>query len=266
MTTESSQPHAGTRRVLAAGLAFCVALAASAAEADRVLVKGIPLEGKVKSITKQEIVMETVLGRGELAIAVEDIESIETTALFQVTHGDDLRTLGQVVGLTPEAIRLSVPGAEPVELAFSDVYTARRAPGPDANLYQKAKAELPYWSGNVDLTGFVEFGSADTFVLETALGVERKRGPHHTSARVSYLFDTEKVDGSWETFDNQIYGDFRQEYAFAPRWFVFGFADGEYDEAYRVSIRTMPTLGAGYKLFESESASFRVDTGPTLFL
>ena len=57
-----------------AAIAFVVLLSTgSVAHADRVVVKGDTLQGTVQSITKQEIVLETIYGDGTLVIAVEDV-------------------------------------------------------------------------------------------------------------------------------------------------------------------------------------------------
>jgi hypothetical protein len=93
-------------------------------------VKGVVLEGKVESITAKQVVMSTVYGKGQLAIAVGDVESIETDAPFHVFHGDDADTLGRVVGVSPEAIRVDAGDPEPTEVPFPTVYAVRRDPGP----------------------------------------------------------------------------------------------------------------------------------------
>jgi hypothetical protein len=176
-------------------------------------------------------------------------------------HGDDVRTIGPVVGLTPEAIRVSENGA-PVELSFTDVYTARRDPGPEASLLERAPVELPYWSGNFDLAFSSSQATNDTLALATGAGLFRERGPHRTRFTAGYRLGKEQSQGQDEnTTANEIRGLARHEVDFAPRWFVFGAVDGEYDEVERLSLRTVPRLGLGYKVYESESAWFSVDAG-----
>jgi putative salt-induced outer membrane protein YdiY len=244
-------------------IAIAMALGASAAHADRVVVKGDTLQGTVKSITKTEIVMETVYGEGEIVIAVEDVESIETEAPFHVMHGADVRTVGPVVGLTPDAIRIAEAGAaDPVELSFDQVYTARRDPGPEANLLERAPIELPYWSGDLELAFSATQATDDTLALATGLRLSRERGPHRSRTGVTYRLAQQKLNGqSQDTTNNEVRGFLRHEYDFAPRWFAFGAADAEYDEIERLSIRAVPKAGIGYKVYESEAAWFNVDVG-----
>src|SRR5512139_3203696 len=124
--------------------AVLVLLLPGAAQADRVTVKGTVLEGKVKSITKKEVVLETVYGKGDLVIATKDIEAIETDAPFHVFHGDDVESLGPVVGVTPEQISVQPEAGEPEAIAFSEVYVARRDPGPDGGWFDRLGIELAY--------------------------------------------------------------------------------------------------------------------------
>jgi hypothetical protein len=75
MSRAALAPRAARALLGAAGLALP---AAAPALADRVSVKGVVLEGRVESITAERVVMSTVYGKGQLAIAVADVEAIET--------------------------------------------------------------------------------------------------------------------------------------------------------------------------------------------
>jgi hypothetical protein len=248
-----------TRRIAAGGaLAACTTLATGAA-ADRVVVKGVALEGTVKSITADAVVMETIYGKGELSIAVADVESIETETPFHVLYGDDVRTTGRVVGVTSEVIRVE-DGGSPVEVAFAEVHVTRRDPGPEANWLRRVPVEHPYWSGNFDLSFAATQATDDTLSLATALGIVRERRPHHTRMGVTYLLGWQKSQGeSSDTTANELRGFLRHEYDFAKRWFLFGAVDGEYDEIEHLSLRSVPKLGVGYRILEREHAWLTVD-------
>ena len=245
-----------------AGVLLAIGLGvAGSAAADRVVVKGIALEGAVRSITTTSIVMTTVYGGGELTVAVADIESITTETIFHVIHGDDVRTIGPVVGLTPETIRLEVAGS-PVDIPLSEVHTTVRDAGPDANLLERADVALPFWSGNVDLAFGATQATDDSVSVATALGLARERGAHRSRWNGSYRFDRQnpKHEDS-STTANELRGFLRHEYVFAARWFAFGSVDGEYDEVEKLSFRTVPKAGIGYRVYESENAWFSVDAG-----
>lgn len=262
---QTSRPNGwNCLRIGIAAFAACAAWGiAGAAGADRVVVKGVALEGTVESISRREVVMTTVYGSGTLTIPLEDVDSLETDTAFHVVHGDDLRTVGPVTGITPEALRVAEPSGA-VEVPLGEIYIALRDPGPDANVLERMDIELPYWNGNFDLAFSATQATDDTLSFATALGITRSRGPHRTALRVHYKLGTEQTKGQEEdTTVNEIYGKIRHEYDFADRWFAFGKVDGEYDEIESLSFRTVPTLGVGYEVYRSEKAWFNVDTGFT---
>jgi putative salt-induced outer membrane protein YdiY len=206
--------------------------------------------------------MTTVYGKGQLAIAVADVEAIETDAPFHVFHGDDLDTLGRVVGVSPDAIRVDAGGPAPTEVPFSTVYTTRRDPGADANLLERTGVELAYWTGNLDLAFSAALATDDTLALGAGFGLFRERGPSRLRIEAAYRLATQKLDGeSSETTQNEVRGLLRQELDLTPRIFAFAQADAEYDEIEELTIRTVPKLGLGYVLFESEAVRLAVDAG-----
>lgn len=247
---------------VAVAVATLAITVAAPADADRVVVKGDTLHGTVKSITSKELVMETVYGTGEITIALADVESIETEAPFHVMHGDDVRTVGPIVGASGETIRVAEADAAPVELAWDGVWSARRDPGPEASLFERAPVELPYWSGSFDLAFSATQATDDTLSLATGLGLRRERGPHRSRLGTSWRLAQQKLQGgSNDTTANELRGFGRHEFEFAPRWFAFGSGEVEYDEIEELSIRAVPRLGLGRRLYESESAWFSVDAG-----
>src|SRR5262245_16489023 len=247
------------RLPIAAALALLVP---GGAAADRVTVKGVTLEGTVKAVSAKEVLMNTVYGKGELAIAVGDVEAIETEAPFHVFHGHDVDTLGRVVGVSKEAILLETGGAGPTEVPFADVYTTRRDPGPDADFLQRTAVDLAYWRGNFDLAFSAAVATDDTLALGTGFGLHRERGPSRLGIEGRYRLATQKLRGqSSETTQNEAYGLIRQEYDLTPRIFVFGAADAEYDEIEELTIRTIPRAGLGYVLYKSEDVRLAAEAG-----
>jgi putative salt-induced outer membrane protein YdiY len=251
-------------RISRIGAAALLALgigAAGGALADQVVVKGITLEGTVESISASGITMQTVYGTGEISIAVGDIESITTETIFHVIHGDDVRTVGPVVGLTPEAIRV-VEAGSPVEIPVSEMQAVERDAGPDANFLQRMQVALPFWSGNVDLSFGATQATDDSVSFAAGTGLTREKGKNRSVWTGSYRFDRQNPrDEESSTTANELRGFLRHEYRFAPRWFVFGSADAEYDEVEKLSFRTVPKAGIGYRIIETESAWLAVDAG-----
>lgn len=244
----------------------------SLASADRVTVKGTVLEGEVKSISANQVVLETVYGKGDLTIATKDVSAIETETPFHVYKADDGTEVGRVVGITGTAVTLARADGGQVEIPFDEVQAAPRDPGPDANWFEQRPVESPWWRGNVDLS-FASFdGTTHTTALATGFGVRRERGPNRTRFTASYLRSTTREDeddpgttdvdeSDKETTADELRGILRHEYDFTPRWFGFGSLEAEHDGIEDLSIRLIPKVGAGYKIIDTESLRFSVDSG-----
>ena len=234
-----------------------------AAHADRVTVKGTVLEGKITSITKKSVVLETVYGAGALVIDTKDIEAIETDVPFHVFHGDDVDSLGPVVGVNPEQVTVTPAGGAPEAIPFGDVYVIRRDPGPEAGILDRLGVELAYWEGNFDLGFSYVNATSDSSALGIAGGLRRERGPSRLKLEAAYHRSTSKEQGeSEDVTTDELYGQVRQEYDLTPRFFAFGSLYAENDGVEDLSIRLIPRVGFGYKLFTSENAWITLDGGP----
>jgi hypothetical protein len=240
------------------------------ARADRVTVKGTVLEGTVKSVGAKAVVLETVYGKGDLSIALEDVEAIETEGDFHFFHGDDVHTVGRVVGADPEAIRVARPEGE-VSIPHAEVWDMAADPGPDAAPLERLPVELPYWSGNYDLSFAATQATTETTAVATALGLRRERGPsrlrleasfQHATTREAEDDDTTPEDESdEEKTADELRGFLRQEVDLDTSWFAFGSLEAEHDGIESLSLRTIPKAGLGYVVHESDTARFAVDGG-----
>jgi hypothetical protein len=147
-------------------------------------------------------------------------------------------------------------------VALPAVYAARRDPGPDADPIERAGVALAYWSGGFDLAVSAALATDDTLALGGDLGLLRQRGGSRLRLESGYRLAAQKLDGEpGETTQNEVRGLVRQELDLTPRLFAFGSADAEYDEIEELTIRTVPKLGLGTVLFESESLRLAVDGG-----
>jgi putative salt-induced outer membrane protein YdiY len=252
--------HPAPVRVLILVLALLVL--APSAYADRVTVKGTVLEGEVQSIDGKQIVMKTVYGQGALNINLQDVEAIETDVPFHVFHGADVHTTGPVIGLTPGEIRVaSDGGAETISLG--DMHAVVRQPGDDADFLEAAEVSFPYWSANFDLGFNASQATDDSLGLNVGLRGKRERGPSRFRPSIRWRYGQKRDDGEdRRTDDNNIFGALKQEYDVTERWFVYGKVDGEYDAVDSLSFRTVPTVGAAYKLFDTENLTWSAGLGP----
>jgi putative salt-induced outer membrane protein YdiY len=244
-------------RLLVAALLLLPSLAA----ADRVTVKGAVLEGKVKSIASNEIVMETVYGKGDLTIKTEDVSAIETDAPFHVYKADDGVNVGPLVGITPAALTVAQADGTTTEIPFDQVQAAPRDAGPDANWFARRPVDSPWWSGHADLSFSAVDSASHTMSIATGFGVHRERGANRTAFSVHYLRATSRDDSSQDVTGDELRSQLRHEYDITPRLFGFGSLDAEHDGIENVAIRLIPKVGAGYKLIDREHLLFKVDTG-----
>jgi hypothetical protein len=265
-------------RLLVAALLLVPSLAA----ADRVSVKGAVLEGKVKSISGKEIVMETVYGKGDLTIKTADVSAIETDAPFHVYRADDGIDVGRVVGISPAAVTVTQDGGA-TEIPFEVVQAAPRDAGEDANWFARRAVESPWWRSHYDFALSATESSVDSSALALGFGAKRERGRSRLEFGATYLRgtsqddDTEflnddpdtpdidesllKEDGSEEITRNELRGFIRQEYDLTARVFGLGSLEAEHDGIESLAYRLIPKVGAGYKLVNHEDAYVAADAG-----
>lgn len=266
-------------RLLAAALLL---LAPAGAAADRVTVKGAVLEGKVKAISRKQIVMETIYGKGDLTIKTADVTAIETDVPFHVFKSDDGTAVGRVVALTPDAVTLAPAEGAPTEIPFDAVQAAPRDVGPDANWFARRGVESPWWRSTWDFALSATESTIDSSSLALGFGATRERGPSRLRLGASYLRATSqddftkrladdpmtpedesllKEDGSETITASQLRGFLRQEYDLSKRVFGFGSLEAEHDGVEALSYRLIPKLGAGYKLVDREESYLAFDAG-----
>lgn len=257
-------------------------LVPSLSAADRVTVKGAVLEGKVKAISAKQIVMQTVYGKGDLTIKTGDVAAIETDAPFHVFKSDDGTQVGPIVGITPAAVTIAQADGRTTEIPFDDVQAAPRDAGPDANWFERRPMESPWWSSQYDFALSATESTIDSSALKLGFAAKRERGPSRLKFGASYLRGTSqdddtkrlnddpdtpedesllKEDGSEEITASELRGFIRQEYDLTKHVFGLGSFDAEHDGVEALSYRLIPKVGLGYKIVNTETAYFAVDTG-----
>lgn len=262
-----------TRWLLAALL-----LPSLASAADRVTVKGAVLEGKVKSISAKEVVMETIYGKGDLTIKTEHVTAIETEAPFHVYKADDGKVVGPVVGVTPAAITVAAEGGA-TEVPFEQVQAVPRDAGPEANWFSRRAVESPWWESHYDFALSATESTIDSSALALGFGAQRERGPSRLEFGATYLRGTSqdddtqrltddpatpedesllKEDGSEEITKNEVRGFIRQEYDLTKRIFALGSMEAEHDGVEALAYRLIPKVGAGYKIIDREDVAYVV--------
>ncbi len=254
-------------------LVLIALLVPSLAAADRVTVKGAVLEGTVKSISAKEIVMSTVYGKGDITIATADVTAIETDAPFHIFQADDGQQAGRVVGITPAAVSLALADGGTTEIPFDQIQAAPRDAGEDSNWFERRPVESPWWSGHVDLALSTTQSTVNTTAVGTGFGMARERGPSRLRFGASYVlgttYDTQLIDddatpkdeSKQDTTADEFRAFVRQEYDLTERFFALGSLEAEHDGVEEVAKRLIPKAGVGYKLVNTETLLFSVDSG-----
>ena len=261
-------------RLLVATLLLVPSLAA----ADRVTVKGAVLEGKVKSVSSKQIVMETIYGKGDLTIATADVSAIETDVPFHVFKSDDGTQVGPLVGITPAAVTLAQADGSPTEIPFDQVQAAPRDAGPDANWFARRGVESPWWSSNYDFALSATESTIDSTAIALGIGATRERGPTRLKLGASYLRSTTQNDHSQDDniFTPENENEDGSQHITLDELRGFARLERDLDRAAcsasarsrrsttasrHLSYRLIPKLGAGYKLVNTDDAYLAVDAG-----
>lgn len=252
---------------LAVAAATTVALASFVAVPARVLgdtitVKGDTIRGTVKGITSSEISFETEYGKGSIAIPLKDVEAIQCDSEFVLVHGiDEISTRGKILAIRDgslvvgenEATAVSVPAAD-----LFEVYDSAAVDGATGWI----RAATALWHGSFDVGFGASQSTTDTAVVGAGFTADRKKAPSRIMFNASYRYGTQKKKGEEKsTTENEIFGLLRGEYDVVPRLYWFASDDAEYDEIESLSIRTVPKTGFGYRLWESKSGLFQLETG-----
>ena len=108
-------------------------------------------------------------------------------------------------------------------------------------------------------------GTTDTTTLSTGFLADRKKKPSRITFQTGYRYGTQKEKGPAPsprtTTENEIKALLRGERDVLPRTYAFASTDGEYDEIEALSIRTVPKLGMGYRLWETKTGLFQLEAG-----
>jgi putative salt-induced outer membrane protein YdiY len=249
--------HTIARFACALGVA---SLLASPSFADKVTVKGTTLEGTVLSVTKTTVEMKTVYGDGTLKLKIEDVSRIETDGVLRLFHGDEVT---EAQALDVAGGTLTAPGAS-IPVATLDA-VQNTTPGKELGILDRIALQYPYWSGNFDLAFNYTDSTINSLSIASGLALKREKAPTRFLLAVNYLRSTSEDDEGNDEGDvhaSELRGMTRFEYDLSPRWFAFGSAEAEHDRVERLSVRAIPKVGMGYKLWtDAEKNYFAVDGG-----
>jgi len=239
-----------------------VAVSSAPGLADEVTVKGTVLRGTVLGVTSDTMELETEYGKGNLKVPLEDVEAVVTEGHYTVLHGEDGRTRGRLLGTVDQHLLVGEDPDSASRIAAATIIMGRQDEDADTTMVEAMRSYWRYWHGNLDFGLGLRQATTDTFNMNFGFKADRKKAPTRLIFESTYSLGTEKAEGLPErTLDNELKGLARGEYDLTERWYSFASVDGEYDEIERLSIRSVPKAGVGYRIFKSETATVSLETG-----
>jgi hypothetical protein len=245
------------------GLAGLLALlTVGAARADQVTSKGTVLKGKVTGVTSDGITFEPEYGKGSIAIDWKDIEDVKTDGGFQVLYGDDGDAEGALQGVSAGAVLVGASAESATSVTTKDIVSGVGIGADGPNWQDDVRSTFRFWDGHFDLGFNLQQATTDTLGFSIGMETTRKNGPTKFLMGANYRFGTTTINESTgvpgqtnrktTVIEDRAFGVLRLDYDLTDRWYLFGSFDATYDAIQKLSIRTVPKLGAGYKFWEEK--------------
>lgn len=247
---------------LAAGLTVIVLLYADARGAE-VFTKDQGLSGSVVGVTAEGVEFETIYGKGAILIRWDDIEMIRSDKAFLVLYGEDAEAIGRIWGFENGDLIIGESRAAAIRIPVGRIHRSLTRDQYEASRLEWLRARYRYWSANFDLAFALTDATTDTTSFATALELRRQKKPSDFFFGAYYFYGTAKKSGeSRSTTENRVLGRSRLDRDLSERTFAFGQLTAEYDEIQRLSLRTDPVVGIGYRFIDSEKLTVSGRSGP----
>ncbi len=256
------QNASGGCRACALAVTMMVA-SATATFADEVTSKDTRLRGSVKELSADGVTLAPEYGAGTLVIPWKSVDDITTVGDVQVLHGEDAEVSGPIKGKRGDALLV---GEREIDVAT--IYSGI-AIGPDGATWRdRMRSRWRYWDGNLDLGFNLQQSTTDTMGLAIVFETVRRKAPTRLVLGSSYRYGTQKEKGeSSTTTQDELKGLVRGEYDLGDRLYGYASGDAEYDGIERISVRSVPKVGAGYTLWSQNLDGgrqnfLRLEAGP----
>ena len=247
-------------------LVACLAaiiLTVSNASTAEVFIKDQGLEGSVVGVTAEGVEFETVFGKGVILIQWSDIEMIRSDKEFLVLYGEAEEAVGRIWGPDNGELIVGPNRATAIRIPVGQIYRSLTRDQYENSRLEWLRARYRYWTANYDLAFAFTDATTDTTSFSTALELRRKKKPTDFFFGAYYFFgSTKESGGSRATTENRVLGRTRLDRDLTDRSFAFGQVSAEYDEIQRLSLRTDPVVGLGYRFVAREKLTISGRTGP----
>jgi hypothetical protein len=242
-------------------LAFALPVAAFA---DEIVVKDVPMSGKVVGVNADGLEVETTYGKGNVLVKYADVTTLRTDAPFVVVTGDDGKVTGKLVGVRDgDKLLVGEDEASAQAIPVGTLFPSGTKEKWDSSSLRRAKALFRYWNAKYDLAFGATDSTINTVSMLTGLEVERRKSPTRLLLNGGWRYgtkddpdvNTSTGEESESVTENEVLGAIRGEYDLTKRFYTFASASAEYDEVEELSTRFIPKAGLGIHII-------RIDASP----
>lgn len=251
--------------------AIVVVLGAHVASADQITVKDHLLNGKVVGLTPVAIDGETTVpglafesefGKGNLLIPFAEMTSLDTDAEFYVLHGDEAESMGRLVGVVDGALLVGSDAANAERIPVDTIHSIVSKAKYDGSWFATLKSRYRHWTASADVGFSLTEATTDQRSFSAGLRADRRKAPTRFLTSLTSRYGTQsRRGGPKSATDDLLKGLMKLEYDLTPELFTYGQADATYDGIQKLSLRAVPELGLGYRLYKTASAFFQVEAG-----
>jgi hypothetical protein len=237
-------------------------LGASTAHAAEVVVKGEDLEGTVEGVTSDGVEFTTVYGSGVIVIPWNDIEALQSDKEFMVLHGEDAQSMGRLWGVEQGELLVGETPEQAERVPVGTILRSLTREKYETSWPEAMRARYRYWSANLDLGLAYIDATTNAFSFNTGLELERKKKSSRLQLGAYYRFGTTQPAGDPEVLnENRVLGRARYDHDIWDSVFGYGAVSGEYNQVQKISIRTDPNAGLGWRFLEREKLTLSAHLG-----
>lgn len=257
------------RQLRVAIISVCILLASlstaggAAADSDVVVVKGTRLEGRILSFDSEGIRMDTVYAKGDILIAYEDIEFLQSRGEYHLIDKDGQEFLGQILGIKDGQLGLGESWDKAILLDPSTISRGIAEITFQSSFTERWRTRYPWWSGDLHLGWNIEQTAIDKVKVTAGLNLERRKKPTRLVGDVQYALDRQGTEpAEYQTTKDELRAFVLVEYDLSKQWFSFLYPALEWDEPRGIEVRTYPSAGVGFRFVETEKSLLQLQLGP----
>lgn len=220
---------------------------------DEIVFAGNRLYGEVQGFGAQEIEFKVHDAGGTLSIPYEAVSLLRTRRVFRVYLGDGSMAMGRLLGIKEGNLLVGDDVATVERLPLSEIDWVIRENRYRESFPKRLRTYFRYWTTDVQFGVRFDDGAVEKTKVEVATDIERNKGPTHLLFDLYYAFETQRtLPDPQTTTKDELNANLLGKYEILHRLFLFGLPAAGWDRPRNVALRTYPTGGLGYWLFDGE--------------